>query len=98
MVERLLNSNQSGFHPADSCVNQLLPITHEKFDCNQSLEVRSVFLDTSKAFDKIWHHGLLCKLKSMGISGEPYNLIENYLFDRFQRVVLNDQLHHGNQF
>ena len=45
----------SGFRPSDSCVNQQLAITHEileAFDCNPPLEVRSVFLDMSKAFDK----------------------------------------------
>ena len=44
--ERLLNPNQSGFHPSDSCINQLLAMTHEifeVFDCNPTLEVRSVF-------------------------------------------------------
>ena len=94
LQEELLNPNQSGFRPSDSCVNQLIAITHEifeAFDCNPSLEVRSVFLDISKAFDKVWHEGLLYKLKSMGISGELYNLLENYLSDRFQRVLLNGQ-------
>ena len=94
MEENLLNTNQSGFRPSDSCINQLLAITHEifeAFDCNSSLEVRAVFLDISKAFDKVWHEGLLYKLKSMGISGELYNLLENYLSGRFQRVVLNGQ-------
>ena len=94
LQEELLNPNQSGFRPSDSCVNQLVAITHEifkAFDCNPSLEVRSVFLDISKVFDKVWHEGLLYKLKSMGISGEPYNLLENYLSDRFQRVLLNGQ-------
>ena len=47
--------------------------------------------DISKAFDKVWHEGLLYKLKSIGISGELYNLLENYLSDRFQRVILNGQ-------
>ena len=92
--EELLNPNQSGFRPSDSCVNQLIAIIHEifeAFDCNPSLEVRSVFLDISKAFDKVWHEGLLYKLKSMGVSGKLYNLLENYLSDRFQRVLLNGQ-------
>ena len=92
--EKLLNPNQSGFRPSDSCINQLLAITHEiieAFDCNPPLEVRSVFLDISKAFDKVWHEGLLYKLKSMGISGELYNLFENFLSGRFQRVILNSQ-------
>ena len=53
--------------------------------------VRTVFLEISKAFDKVWHEGLLYKLKSMGISGELYNLLENFLSGRFQRVVLNGQ-------
>ena len=92
--EKLLNPNQSGFRQSDSCINQLLAITHEifeTFDCNPPLEVRTVFLDISKAFDKVWHEGLLYKLKSMGISGELYNLLENYLSGRFQRVILNGQ-------
>ena len=94
LKEELLNPNQSGFRPSDSCINQLLAITHEifeAFDCNPPLEVRSVFLDMSKAFDKVWHEGLLYKLKSMGISGEFYDLLENYLSGRLQRVILNGQ-------
>ena len=94
MEEKLLNQNQSGFQPSDSCINQLLAITHdifEAFDVNPYLAVRSVFLDISKAFDKVWHEGLLYKLKSMGISGELYDLLENYLSGRFKRVVLNGQ-------
>ena len=58
------------------------------FDCNPTLELRSVFLDISKAFDKVWHEGLL---RSMGISDEFYNLLGNYLSDRFQMVILNGQ-------
>ena len=90
--ENILNHNQSGFRPSDSFVNQSLSITHEiseAFDYNPTLEVRSVFLDISKAFDKVWHEGLLYKIKSMGISGELFKLLENYLTGRFQRVVLN---------
>ena len=94
MEEDLLNPNQSGFHPSDSCINQLLAITHEifeAFDCNPPLEVRSVFLDISKAFHNVWHKGLLYKFKSVGISGDLFNLLENYLSGRLQRVVLNGQ-------
>ena len=92
--EKLLNTNQSGFRPSDSCVNQLLIITHEffsSFDRKPSLEVRSIFLHISKAFDKVWHKRLLYKLKSFGISINLLNLIRHYLTDRFQRVLINGQ-------
>ena len=54
--EGLLNSNQSRFHPSDSCINQLLAITDENFqsfNCNPFIGVRSIFLDIFKAFDKV---------------------------------------------
>ena len=52
----LITPNQSGFHPNNSCVNQLLSIVHRiysDFEENPSLEVRSNFLDILKAFDKV---------------------------------------------
>ena len=50
----LMSLNQSGFKPGDSLVNQLLPIAHQIFkSLDNGLEVRSVFLDMSKAFDKV---------------------------------------------
>ena len=59
------------------------------FDDKNCLEVRTVYLDMSKAFDKVWHEGLLFKLQQNGIEGKLLNLIKNYLSDRKQRVVLN---------
>ena len=90
LEENLFNPNQSVFRPSDSCVNQLITITHEifgAFDFNSPLEVRSVFLDISKAFDKVWHEALLYKVKSMGISRELSNLLENYLWANGQKAL-----------
>ena len=53
--------------------------------------MRGVFFDISKAFDKVWHIDLLFKLKAYGVDGELLSLLENYLEDRKQRVVLNGQ-------
>ena len=53
--------------------------------------MRGVFLDISKAFDKVWHDGLIFKLKSYGVEGELLLLLKNYLHNREQRVVLNGQ-------
>ena len=61
---------------------------HKAFDDPKSLDVRSVFLDISKAFDKVWH-GLLFKLNQNGSNGNLLKLFENYLHNRKQRVVLN---------
>ena len=54
-----------------------------------SRETRAVFLDISKAFDKVWHEGLLFKLKRNGIGRTLLELIRDYLNGRYQRVVLN---------
>ena len=52
--KQLLNPNQPGFRQSDSCMKQLLSITHkifQSFDATPPIEVRSVFfLDISKAF------------------------------------------------
>ena len=72
--------------------NQLLYLVneiHKAFDDPKCLEIRAVFLDISKAFDKVWHDGLLFKLNQTGISGSLLKLFEDYLHDRKQRVVLN---------
>ena len=53
--------------------------------------MRGIFLDISKAFDKVWHIGLLFKLKAYGIDGELLSLLENYLENCKQGVVLNGQ-------
>ena len=90
----LLNPNLSGFRPGDSTINQLISITHtifQAFDCNPPLDLRSVYLDISKAFDRVWHDGLIHKLKRCGVSGQLLSLIRSFLKDRKQRTVLNGQ-------
>ena len=51
--------------------------------------MRAVFLDISKAFDKVWHEGLIFKLKQNGISGKLLKFFESYLYNRKQRVMIN---------
>ena len=73
---------QSGFMPGDSCISQLLSTVHEiqsSFDCNPSVDTRAIFLDISKALNKVWHQGLLFELKSYGVDGSLFCLLENYL-------------------
>ena len=88
----LISANQSGFKPEDSCINQFLSITrniYKSFD--DGYEVRAVFLDISKVFDKVWHDGLFFKLQENGISGKLLHVLKHFLANRKQRVVLNGQ-------
>ena len=88
----LISSKQSGFKPGDSCVNQLVSITnqiYESFDEGQ--EFRGVFLDISKAFNKVWHDSIIFKLTQNAISGNLLKLLRNFLSERRQHVVLNGQ-------
>ena len=92
LANSLLAPDQSGFKPGDSCINQLLSITHETYSSfDDGFEVRSVFLDISKAFDKVWHEGVITKLKQNGISDDLLNILSDFLRNRKQRVALNGQ-------
>ena len=85
----LITQKQSGFKPGDSCINHLSSITQEIYNSfDDGFEVRSVFLDISKAFHKVWHQGIIFRLRQNGISGD---LLSDFLSNRKQRVVLNDQ-------
>ena len=72
-----ISPNQSGFKPGDSCTNQLLTITH----LTRALEC---YLDISKVFDKVWHEGLILKLKQNAISSSLLDLLCDFLRNRKQ--------------
>ena len=80
---------QSGFIPCDNTINQLLFLYHhfcEAVDLQK--EVRIIFCDISKAFDRVYHPGLLHKLEKVGITGPLLIWFQDYLRDRHQRVVI----------
>ena len=54
-------------------------------------------MDTFKAFDKVWHDGLIYRLKRNDINGDLLWLIESFLSDRYQRAVLNGQTSNWNK-
>ena len=61
---------------------------------NPTVDVRGVFLDIFldiEAFDRVWHDGIILKLKAYGVEGELLSLLKSYLQNREQRVVLNGQ-------
>jgi hypothetical protein len=88
-VYNFLSTAQSGFIPGDSTVNQLAFIYDTICrSLDNGLEIRVIFFNISKAFDKVWHKGLLSKLKHTGISGSLLSWFNSYLTDRKQSVIL----------
>ena len=77
---RLFTPSKSSIFPGDPCIAQSLLITHEiqtAFDENPTVNVRGVFLDISKTFDKVLLDGIIFKLKAYGIEGELLSLLKS---------------------
>ena len=87
---KLLNPFQSGFVPGDSTTYQSLHTYHTFCEAVDSgKEVRVVFCDISKAFDRVWHRGLLYKLSRFGCSEHVVKWFSSYLSNRRQCVILS---------
>ena len=81
---------QHGFIRGKSTTTQLLDVYHEILELVASgNEVDAIYLDFSKAFDKVPHHLLLKKFETLGIRGSLLTWFESYLKDRQQRVVIH---------
>ena len=80
-----ITPNQSGVKTGDSYINQLISITREIYKSfDDGYEVRGVFLEISKAFDKVWHQGLHYKRRQNVTSGELLNILTDFLDNRSQ--------------
>ena len=87
--QHAITSLQSDFVPGDSTVNQLVDIYNTFCKAlDDGKEVRAIFCDVSKAFDRVWHKGLLYKLKLKGIDETLLQWLASYLSNRKQRVVI----------
>ena len=86
----LFSNFQYGFRSFRSTAD-LLTVVSDRIAraFNRSGATRAVALDISKAFDRVWHAGLLHKLKSCGISGQIFDLISSFLSNRKLQVVLD---------
>lgn len=93
LENNIININQYGFTKGDSAVNQLVSITNEFGNALDSgKEIRVVICGISKAFDRVWHKGLIHKLKQAGISDNLLSWFGNYLNGRCQSVDINGSI------
>lgn len=90
LEHHIITEHQSGFQPKDSTVNQLVYIYNTIIsNLDIGKDIRFIFCDISKAFDRVWHTGLLYKLRKIGIDGNLLSWVTDYLDDRKQKVVLD---------
>ena len=89
----LFSDTQYGFRSARSTADLLTLITDKMYHAlDKCGEAKLIALDISKAFDKVWHKGLLYKLRSYGVSGKFFDIIKSFLSNnRSLKVVLDGQ-------
>ena len=85
----IITNSQSGFTQGDSTTYQLLGIYDDFCSAlDRNVTTQAIFFDISKAFDKVWHRGLLHKLFNLGIRGSLFAWFTSYLTNRKQAVVI----------
>ncbi|MFZ2538543.1 MAG: reverse transcriptase family protein [Oscillospiraceae bacterium] len=88
----ILTHKNSGFKKFDGTINQLLHLVNKIYmGFDNEMEIAVIFLDVTKAFDRVWHEGLLLKLNRIGIKGNLFKWCQSYLSNRRQKVVINGQ-------
>ena len=76
----LLTDKNFGFRSGDGTLYQLLAMSHELHEAlDNGHDMRIVFMDMSKAFDKVRHKGVIFKLKRKGIDGLLLKWFISYL-------------------
>ena len=89
---KLITEHQYGFRPKHSTLDLLTSTTQRWTNAlDKGSEVKVVALDISRAFDSVWHSGLLSKLMAFGVGGCLYRWIRSFLTGRYIRVVVNGQ-------
>jgi len=85
----IMTDQQFGFRKGYSTDEAIFKLVYEVLNAlNDKSKVGSIFLDLEKAFDSVNHSLLIKKLSCYGINGKAKQLIESYLSNRYQRVIL----------
>ena len=88
----LITHRQAAYLKGDSTINQLLYIIHKiRLSWTKGCVTHGIFLDVRAAFDKVWHKGLIEKLRQNGVIGKVLDLFTSYLTNRRQIVVVDGE-------
>ena len=90
---KLLTNVQTGFRKGKSTTDHIIRLQDaiNKYNNNKGYSL-AVFIDFQSAYDMVWHTGLLCKLKKMGISGKIFTYIKQFLSSRTMQVRVRNTL------
>ena len=91
--EKILNTAQAGFRKERCTLGQIIKLqdTINKYNNNKGFTV-GVFLDFEKAYDMLWRSGVVAKIKKLGINGNMFAFINNFLNNRTFQVVVRDKV------
>ena len=85
----ILTNKQSGFLPGNLTITQLVDLQYQFGSAiNNKQNVIAVFLDIAKAFNTVWHDGLIYKIKKCQVTGSLREWFRSYLYHRQNRATL----------
>lgn len=88
----IITHNQSGFRKGRTTIDQIVRLQHDIRRGQQRKHYTiAVFLDFSKAFDMVWHEGLLHKISHIKVKGAMINFINSFLQDRKIKVQIDKE-------
>ena len=90
-TNKIINKHQAGFRAGHRTDDQLFRLCQRVIDgFHKEKNTAAVFIDLQQAYDRVWRKGLLWKMNEMGIHGNLYNWVKNYLIDRTIQTKINN--------
>ena len=91
--QQLFNKFQSGFRKQRSCIGQIMrPADDVHKSVNNNLYTLSVMIESKRAFELVWHDGLLFKMTQLGLDGNIFKWVKDFLTDRTIQVLVGTEL------
>ena len=90
---KLFDANQAGFRAKKRTDDQLFRLSQKIIDgFHRGKNTTAIFVDLQQAYDRVWRKGLLSKMQKLGIHGNMYQWIKNFLTDRTIQTKINNAM------